>query len=85
MRSVGKGHAAGQTHSLLADYFAIEMAQERMRRADPLVASHHFIALCVHGTHQQMLLGLTPNLAPAQIRQTAELGVAAFMRAYAPG
>ena len=76
--------ASGRTRQVLAAYIAGAMARGQLRNDDPAVASRLFMALCLSGSHEQLLLALIPASTPAHRAMDAAQAVQAFLRLYAP-
>jgi AcrR family transcriptional regulator len=68
----------------LSDYFQGLMARGAIRQADRTIIARHFKELCMSGMHQMRLMGVSPDLDDAAVRQSVTAGVEAFLRAYAP-
>lgn len=69
---------------LLGDFIGLAMEQGDLRRDDPRQAGKLLIALCLHGHHQQLLLGRIDKVDAAQVETDADIAVDFFLRAYAP-
>jgi AcrR family transcriptional regulator len=74
-----------RTQLLLADFLSSAMDRGALRRDDPLHAARIFTALCVSGSHQQMMLGLIAKPASEQLSDDVARTLDIFLRAYAPG
>ena len=57
---------------------------QRLRRADPVMATQQFKALAMAGVHNLRLWNVIGDLTPAETRAYAELAADTFLRAYAP-
>ena len=68
---------------LVADRLEIEMEQGNLRDADPIRAAIHLLALIEFDARDWLLYG-DRSVTPAMIEEQLHLGVAAFLRAYAP-
>lgn len=68
----------------IGDYLSILMDQEKLRRADPLIAAQHFKDLCISGVYQPRLWGVVGDLTSEQVDAQIACGVDTFLRAYAP-
>jgi AcrR family transcriptional regulator len=73
-----------RTNDLLADFLARAMRRGLLRQDDPLLAAHTFIALCMGGTYQLLMLGQSDWPGPEEIAQDVAQVLAVFLRAYAP-
>lgn len=73
-----------RTQELLADYFLGAMQRRLMREDDALVAARTFIALCMSGGYQQLMLGLREEISPEVIERDVAQTLYVFMHAYAP-
>jgi AcrR family transcriptional regulator len=67
----------------LAAFLGGEMEAGRLRRAEPLVAARHCIALMAAELHWPMLYGATKRVTRDQIRRAVDNGVDVFLAAYA--
>ena len=70
--------------ALAVDMFSTLMDQGVLRRADPIVAAHHFKDLSLSGVHNLRLWGVIPDLTPTELKARAKIAVDTFLRAYAP-
>lgn len=68
----------------IADLLEVEMAQGRLRDADPIRAAIHLLGLIETDARDRLLYGDT-SVIPSEIDEQIHLGVEAFLRAYAPG
>ena len=75
--------AVGRTRDLLAGYLADAMDRGLLRHEEPGVAAQQLLGLCAFGCLQQTLLGISGAASAAVIGNDAEMGVSAFLRAYA--
>jgi len=67
----------------LAAFLAREMDAGRLRRAEPLVAARHCIALMLAELHWPMLYGAFKRVTREQVRRAVEGAVEVFLAAYA--
>jgi AcrR family transcriptional regulator len=67
----------------LAAFLEREMEAGRLRRAEPLVAARHCIALMLAELHWPMLYGALKRVTREQIRRAVDTGVDVFLAAYA--
>lgn len=74
-----------RTNLMLADFLSDAMEQLQLREDDPHDASRVFIALCLGGKSQQIMLNQKQSLTPAEIDFDARLAVRVFLRAYDHG
>lgn len=65
-----------------AEWLAQQMEDGKLRRADPVLAAQHFVALCQSGSYQMHLMGACPKPRPDDVRREVEAAVEIFMRAY---
>jgi len=77
--------APRRTQLLLADFLSGAMDRGALRRDDALQAARVFTALCVSGSHQQMMLGLLTDPTSEQLAEDVARTLDIFLRAYAPG
>ncbi|WCT74333.1 TetR/AcrR family transcriptional regulator [Sphingomonas naphthae] len=76
-------HGPRRVIELLVGYLGREMAEGRMRRADPIIAARHLIGMLQ--AHQNLRLwNVAPPFDQAEQESQADLAVDAFLRAYAP-
>ena len=66
----------------IADRLETEMAQGKLRDADPIRAAIHLLALIEFDARDRLLYGDT-SVTPAMIEEQVHQGVEAFLRAYA--
>jgi TetR/AcrR family transcriptional regulator, mexJK operon transcriptional repressor len=76
--------APRNTRALLAQFLERAMARGLLRAAGPTDAARVLMALCMAGSHQQLLMAQISAPDPEQIEQDALFAVDLFMRAYAP-
>lgn len=76
--------APRHTRAMLADFLEGAMARGQLRPADAADAARVLMALCMTGTHQQLLMCQIQQATDAQIAADADLAVDIFLRAYAP-
>lgn len=76
--------APGNTRKLMAQFLSGAMERGQLRPADATEAARILMALCLAGTHQQILLGLIARPSTEAIEADAALAVDLFLRAYAP-
>lgn len=69
---------------LLGGFIELGMARGKLRSEDPKKAAKQLLALCLHGNHQQLLLGRIDRIDAAQIAIDADTAVDVLLRAYAP-
>ncbi|HAF41567.1 MAG TPA: TetR/AcrR family transcriptional regulator [Sphingobium sp.] len=76
--------APRNTRSMLADFLKGAMARGHLRQADAYNAARVLMALCMAGSHQQLLMAQIKAPDPAQIELDAAFAVDIFLRAYTP-
>jgi AcrR family transcriptional regulator len=76
--------APRNTRGLMAHFLEGAMARGQLRTADPTDAARALMALCMAGSHQQLLMSQITAPDPAQIERDAAFAVDIFLRAYAP-
>lgn len=76
--------APNTMNRLLGDFIRLAMEHGDLRAGDPLQAARLLTALCLHGNHQQLLLGRIRQVDAEQIQTDADIAVDVFLRAYAP-
>jgi len=72
------------TQEQLAGFLADAMERDLLRRDEPLQAARNLIGLCLAGLRQNLLIGLTEVLTPAEIDDEIDRAMTMFMRAYRP-
>ncbi len=78
-------HGPKRGLTLLAGDFAERMERGEMRRADPLRAATHLVALLEAGPFQWRLSGVVRAVEEPQIDQAVHDAVDVFLRAYSAG
>lgn len=73
----------GPTQQLLADYIVDAMGRGLLRRGDPQAAARHLTALCMNGSHQQLIFGMLERAGPGHVAEDAQAAMDAFLAAYA--
>ncbi len=73
-----------RTHMMLADFLAQAMDRGLLRRDDPLSAARALAALCMSGSHQQLMLGRIQAATPEFIAEDVARATGIFLRAFAP-
>lgn len=68
---------------LLGGFIELGMARGKLRADDPRKAAKQLLALCLHGNHQQLMLGRIDRVDAAQIAIDADTAVDLLLRAYA--
>ena len=68
----------------LADRLEQAMDAGQLRRADPMTAAEHMLALCEAGPVHNRMRGWVAPPTDAEIARAAEAAAEAFLRAYAP-
>ena len=81
MGGIFYSRAPRMTQAMLGDFLARSMAAERLPGGDPLVAARQLLALCMAGTHQQMLLGQADCASAEALAADAEMAISTFLRA----
>lgn len=76
--------APRQTQQLLADFLADATRDGLLRCDDPLSAARQLTALCMHGGHQRMLMGVIDSLPAEEIAAEVDRATTTFLRAFAP-
>lgn len=71
-----------RTRELLADFLAASMTRDLLRSDSADIAARIFIALCMSGSHQQLMLRRLDAPTPQSIAEDAELAIDVFLRAY---
>lgn len=75
----------GRGHQMMATYFIRAVQAGRLRASDPVLASHHFVALCRGELFFRRLLNLESEPDAARIEAEAEAVVDAFLTLYPRG
>ena len=75
---------SGISEGRLTEFLRVEMAEGRLRPAEPEIAARNFLQLCQSNHFQKALLCLSPQVSKTQIRQDVESAVGAFLQIYAP-
>lgn len=73
-----------RTQDLLAGFLARAIRRGLLREGDPPVAARTFIALCMSGTYQLLMLGQRDTPGSEDIAQDVAQVLDVFLRAYAP-
>jgi AcrR family transcriptional regulator len=68
----------------LTEVFAEAVDEGRMRRCDPAVAAHHFIALCTSEVMKKSLFGCGLRPTPEGVEKIVDDGLDVFMTYYSP-
>lgn len=68
----------------LARFLAQQMAQERLRPADPVVAAQHLMALLDAETVTPRLLGIPSKCSKVQLKHAVARALDVFLTGYAP-
>lgn len=76
--------APRNTRSVMAQFLEGAMTRGQLRAADATDAARALMALCMAGTHQQLLMGQIAAPDPAGVEQDAAFAVDVFLRAYTP-
>lgn len=72
------------TQEQLAGFLADAMERGLLLRDDPLRAAQNLTGLCLAGLRQNLLIGLTEALTPAEVDDEIDRAMTMFMRAYRP-
>lgn len=75
--------APHMTQKLLAEYLSGAMDSGFLRRDDPLAMARELFALCLAGSHQKLLLGVSDTPQPDVIERDVNRALDIFLRAYA--
>lgn len=72
------------TQEELTGFLQRAMDRGQLRDEDPSMAARHLVALCLAGSRQRLLMGLTDHVTPEDIARDIDEAMGVFMRAYAP-
>lgn len=73
-----------QTQKLLAAFIGEAMERGQLRRSDPLVAARQLIAMCMLGSHQQLLMSVVEEVTAETIAAEVDRAMQTFLRANVP-
>lgn len=76
-------HGPGRGHAHVGRWFGELMDHGLMRRADPVIAAQHFLALCEVGCIQQARLGLRKRFTQAERDADVDRALMVFQGGYA--
>jgi hypothetical protein len=62
--------------------FRAAMEAGHIRHTDPYVAAQHFFDLCVGGPHRRRLMNMGPQPTRAELEESVDAAVDAFLNGY---